>query len=122
MQSPNAFRYAASRAEKPALYSQQSELLVRVVEEVMCCGVWWCGAGCWRYYEHREKKPSTLSKSDIQNKADILYARCCKVFKNGYQIQELIVMSVREPTADGNSMLRVENVRGRRVVDDDSVF
>lgn len=84
--------------------------------------VWWRG-GRWRYYEHGEKKKlSTLSKSDIQDEADILYARCCKIFKNGYQIQKLIVMSVREPTADGDSMLWVENIRGGRVVDDDGVF
>lgn len=35
MQSPNAFRYDMSRAEKPALYSQQNKLLFRVVEEVV---------------------------------------------------------------------------------------
>lgn len=69
-----------------------------------------------------KKKSSTLSKSDIQDKADILYARCCKIFKNGYQIQKLVVMSIREPTADRDSMLRVENIRGGRVVDDNSVF
>lgn len=31
-------------------------------------------------------------------------------------------MSIREPTADWNRVLRVENVRGRRVVDDDRVL
>jgi hypothetical protein len=29
---------------------------------------------------------------------------------------------VREPAADGDGMLRVEDVRGRRVVDDDGVL
>jgi hypothetical protein len=29
-------------------------------------------------------------------------------------------MGIREPTADWDGMLRVENVRGRRIVDDDS--
>lgn len=31
-------------------------------------------------------------------------------------------MSIRKPTADGHSMLWVENIRSRRVVNNDGVF
>lgn len=31
-------------------------------------------------------------------------------------------MRIREPTADGNSVLWVEDVRGGRVIDDDSIL
>jgi len=45
-----------------------------------------------------------------------------EVFENGYEVQELVIVRIREPTADGDSVLWVENIRRRRVIDDDGVL
>ncbi len=63
-----------------------------------------------------------FSKSDIQNQADILYDRASKILEDRDEVEKFVVVRIREPTADGNGMLRVEDVRGRRVVDDDGVL
>ena len=63
-----------------------------------------------------------LSESDIEDQADVADIRAGQVFENGDEIEQLVVVGVREPTADGNRVLRVEDVRRRRVVDDDGVL
>jgi hypothetical protein len=45
--------------------------------------------------------------------------RASQVFQHGYQVKQLVVVRVREPAANGHGMLRMENVRGGRVVNDD---
>lgn len=42
-----------------------------------------------------------------------------KILENGNQVKQFIVMCVREPAADGYRVLRVENVRGGGIVNDD---
>lgn len=44
--------------------------------------------------------------------------RCCKVLENRDQIKQLIVVSVREPATDGNRVLRVEDIGGGGVIND----
>jgi hypothetical protein len=48
--------------------------------------------------------------------------RSSKVFEDWYQIKEFVVMCVGEPAADWDSMLRVKDIRGWRVIDDDGLF
>jgi hypothetical protein len=45
-----------------------------------------------------------------------------KIFKNRYQIQQLIVVGIGEPTADRDGVLRVKDVRGGGIIDDDRFF
>ena len=61
-------------------------------------------------------------ESDIQDEADVLHDRAGQVLEDGDEVEELVVVRVGEPTADGDGVLRVENVRGRGVVDDDCVL
>lgn len=63
-----------------------------------------------------------FSKSDIEDETDIRNLGASQILENGNQVQQFVVMSVREPAADRNGVLRVEYVRGRRVVDDDGIF
>lgn len=42
-----------------------------------------------------------------------------KILENGNQVKQFVVMCVREPAADGYRVLRVENVGGGGVVNDD---
>ena len=42
-----------------------------------------------------------------------------KVFEHGYQIEQFVIVSIREPAADRNGVLWVEDVGSGRVVDDD---
>jgi hypothetical protein len=46
----------------------------------------------------------------------------CKVLEDGYQIEKFVIVGIREPAADWDGMLRVEDVRSWRVVDDDGFF
>lgn len=48
---------------------------------------------------------------NIENQTDIADLVACEIFQNGDKVEELVVMGVREPAADGNGMLWVENVR-----------
>lgn len=59
----------------------------------------------------REMKQGVL-ESDIKNQADILDDGPRQVFENGNEVQKLIIVGIREPTADGDGMLGVEDVRG----------
>lgn len=63
-----------------------------------------------------------MLKSDVQDQADVPYSRASQVLEDWDEIKQLVVVSVREPAADGNGVLRMEDVRGRRVVDDDGVL
>jgi hypothetical protein len=69
----------------------------------------------------RERDPDRtfVSKSNVQDHADILDLGPSQILENRDEVQQFIVMSVREPAADGYRVLRVEDVRCRRVVDDD---
>jgi hypothetical protein len=68
------------------------------------------------------KRGNETLKSDIEDQADVPDGGASQVFENGDEIEQLVVVGIREPTADGDGVLRVENVRGRRVVDDDGVL
>jgi hypothetical protein len=61
-------------------------------------------------------------QSNIKHQTDIADLLAGKILKHRYQVEELVVVCVREPAADGNGVLRVEDVRRGRVVDDDGVF
>lgn len=67
----------------------------------------------------RMRGGSPYLKCNIEHHADISDLRAGEVFKYRDEIEEFIVMSIREPAADRYRMLRVEDVRGRGVVDDD---
>lgn len=63
-----------------------------------------------------------ISESDIKNQADVGNVGASEVFKDGYKVEQLVVVRVGKPAADGNSVLGVEYVGGWRVVDDNGVF
>ncbi len=65
------------------------------------------------------KNIAIASKGDIEDQADISHLRAGEVFENWDQVKKLVIVSVGKPTADGNGMLRVENIRSRRVIDND---
>ena len=64
---------------------------------------------------------NVASEGDIEDQADVSHLRTGEVFENRNQVKKFVIVSVREPTADGNGMLRVENVGCWRVVDNDSL-
>jgi hypothetical protein len=55
----------------------------------------------------------------VQNHADILDLGPCKILQNRDEIEQLIVVSVREPATDGNRVLRVEDVGCGGIINDD---
>lgn len=61
-------------------------------------------------------------QSNIEHQTDVADLVASKVFEYGYQVEEFVIVGVREPAADRDGMLRVEDVRGGRVVDNDSVL
>lgn len=61
-------------------------------------------------------------QGNVEDEADIADLGYGQVFENWYQVEELVVVGVREPGADGDGVLRVEDVRSWRVVDDDGIF
>ena len=63
--------------------------------------------------EVESDKHKEILESDIEDQADVPHIGAGQVLENGDEIQQLIVVSIREPAADRNSVLRVENVRGR---------
>jgi hypothetical protein len=75
-----------------------------------------------RENKQSKKKGLVSLESDVEDQADVGDIGSSEIFENGNKVQQLIVVSIREPTADGDSMLRVENVRRRRVVDDDGIL
>lgn len=65
---------------------------------------------------------SEVSQGDVQDHTDILDLSPGKVLENRNEIKQFVVVSVREPAADRNGVLRVENVRSWRIVNNDRVF
>lgn len=63
-----------------------------------------------------------ILKSDVQYQADVGDVGARQVLEDRNKIKEFVIVGIQEPTADGNGMLWVENVRRRRVVDDDGVL
>ena len=57
--------------------------------------------------------------ASVQDATDIRYRG--KVSKEGYQVCEFGIMRIIEPGRDGDGIIRVENVRGGRVVQNDGV-
>jgi len=51
-----------------------------------------------------------------------LNVRVGQILENGNEIQQLVVVSIREPTADGNGVLGMEDVGCRGVVNDDCLL
>ena len=58
----------------------------------------------------------------VQHQTDVADLLASEVLEYRYQVEEFVVVCVREPAADGDGVLRMEDVRGRRVVDDDGVL
>lgn len=63
--------------------------------------------------------PSRHLQGAVQDHADILDLGPCEILENRDEIEQLIVMSVREPATDGNRVLRVEDVGCGGIIDDD---
>jgi hypothetical protein len=61
-------------------------------------------------------------QSNIEHQTNIAHLGASEVFEDGYQIEEFVIVGIREPAADWDGMLRVEDIRGWRVVDNDSVL
>ena len=62
------------------------------------------------------------SQGNIEHQTNIADLFASKILEDGYQIEEFVIMGVREPAADRDGVLRVEDVRRGRVVDNDSVL
>jgi hypothetical protein len=71
---------------------------------------------------HARVSSNVCSECHIKHEADIGHVRPSEILENGDKIEELIVVRIRKPTADGNCVLWVENVGCWGVVDDDCVF
>jgi hypothetical protein len=54
---------------------------------------------------------------NVEDQTDVFYLCAGKVFEDRNQVEKLVIVGVREPAADGYRVLRVENVRSRRIVD-----
>lgn len=63
-----------------------------------------------------------LLQSNIQDQAYIANLTAGKIFQNRNQVEKFIIVCVREPAADGDGVLRMEDVRRRRVVNDNGVL
>lgn len=66
----------------------------------------------------RESEGKKTLESDIENQADVPDSGASQVLENRDQIEQFVIVRIREPTADRHRVLGVENVRSRRVVDD----
>lgn len=60
-----------------------------------------------------------LLQRNVQHKTDVADLWSREILEYGDEIEKLVVMRVGEPAADRDCVLRVEDVRCRRVVDDD---
>ena len=56
---------------------------------------------------------------NVQHQADIRHLRARQILQHRYKVKQLVVVRIAEPAADRHCMLRVEDVAGWRVVDDD---
>ena len=50
------------------------------------------------------------SQSNIKYQTNIADLVTSEILEHGYQIEKFVVMCVREPAADGNGVLRVEDI------------
>ena len=62
------------------------------------------------------------SKSDIEDQTDVPNVGAGEVLQNRNEVQQLVVVRVREPTANWYGVLRVEDIGGRGIVNDDSIL
>lgn len=69
-----------------------------------------------------EQRECGLLECDVEDQTDVLNCRARKILEHRNQVKQFIIVSIREPTADRYSMLGVEDVGGRRVIDDDGVL
>ena len=60
-------------------------------------------------------------QSNIKHQTHIPDLAGGQVLEHGDEVEELVVVGVGEPAADGHGVLRVEDVRGGRVVDYDGL-
>lgn len=60
--------------------------------------------------QRRVKVWKRALESDVKNEADILNLRPSQVLEHRYQIEQLIIVRIRKPTADGDGVLWVEYV------------
>ena len=60
-----------------------------------------------------------VSQRYIQNQTNIRDLRASQVFQHRYQVEKFIVVRVAEPAANRYSMLWVEDVACRRIINDD---
>lgn len=63
-----------------------------------------------------------LSKSDVEDKANVPDTVRRQILEDGDEVQQLVVVRVREPAAYRQRVLGVEDVGRGGVVDDDGVF
>lgn len=49
-------------------------------------------------------------ESDVENEANVLHLGPGQVLEHRYQIEQLIIVRIRKPTADGYGVLGVEYV------------
>lgn len=61
-------------------------------------------------------------QSNVQHQTDVADLLASEVLEHWYQVEEFVVVCVREPAADGNGVLRMEDVGSGRIVDDDGVL
>lgn len=62
---------------------------------------------------------SEILQRHVEHQAHVPDLRRGQIFQNRNKIHELVVVSIGEPGGDGNGVLRVEDVRCGRVVNDD---
>lgn len=65
---------------------------------------------------------TTASEADIEHETNVADLRASEVLQDGYQVEKFVVVGIREPAADWDGVLRVEDVRRRGVVDDDGIL
>lgn len=61
-------------------------------------------------------------QSHVKHQTDVADLLASEVLEHRYQVEQFVVVRVREPAADGDGMLRMEDVRRGRVVNDDGVL
>jgi hypothetical protein len=69
-----------------------------------------------------KRTPRSTSEADIEHETHVANLGAGEVLEDGYQVEQLIVVSIREPAADWDGVLGMEDVRCRRVVDNDGVL
>lgn len=79
------------------------------------------GRVCGRFAARSTSTQLCLER-DVKHKADILNIRMGQILENGDEVQQLVVVRIREPTADGNGVLGMEYVGCRGVVNDDRLL